>query len=73
MEYKIGFFYNLPFSDNHSNRIIIVFETDHLKFKMVNPSLLPRLHYSNMTYYSFDYPIIYSEDTLGNIVFFDTY
>lgn len=67
MSYKLGFFYNLPFSFRHSNRLIVAFDYDHLTFRRIQKELLPRMNSSNMSYYSFDYPILYTEDHSGEI------
>lgn len=71
---KLGYFYNLPFSDTwprHDNRLVLAFREDHFEFKLINPNLVKHLEFSRMSYYSFDYPILYSEDSSGNICHID--
>lgn len=69
MKTKLGFYYNLPFEGYHNNLFIVTFEKGHLTFRCF-PNRIERLGYlycSKMSYYSFDYPIIYKEDDAGNI------
>lgn len=69
MGYKLGFYYNLPFDGYQDYLFIVVYENGHLAFKCL-PNRRQRLgyiHCSNMSYYSFDYPILFKEDEAGNI------
>lgn len=67
-KYKIGYFYNITRNDTHKNRVVVTFEKNSFTFKLIDPNILPELHYTSIGYYSFDHPIIYNEDSLGNIV-----
>lgn len=66
MKYKIGFFYNTP----HYHSLYYTFESDHFEFKLSSLSYEGNHphQYSNMGYYSFDYPVIYEEDDMGRMV-----
>ena len=70
MDYKLGFYIHLPYScgfPSHENRILLTFANNHLEFKLFKPSLIKLGYYSDMTYYSFDYPVLYLEDQYGDI------
>lgn len=69
MKTKLGFYYNLPFEDYHNYLFLVTFENGHLAFRCF-PNRRQRLgyiHCSNMSYYSFDYPVLYKEDEAGNV------
>lgn len=72
MDYKLGFYIHLPYSSgfpSHDNRILLTLVNNHLEFKLVKPSLINlKLFWDvDMTYYSFDYPVVYSEGPNGDI------
>lgn len=68
MDYKVGFFFNLPLSRKAKNIVIVVFDSGSLRFKLVDRSLFPYINYHlDRTYYSFEYPILYTEDIFGNV------
>ena len=69
MIFKIGFFYNLTHSSSHDNRLLVVFDDNHISFKLFDSLLIPRkLNLYNLGYYDFSMPVIYREDDKGDIV-----
>ena len=59
MLYKLGYFFNIP---NYAG-LILTFENNHFVFRSGSMSPLNgNLHYYNMSYYSFDYPVLYNAD-----------
>ena len=56
--YKIGFYYGLETGrGRHNNRLVLIFDNDHLEFRTVSPNIV-----ENLGRYSLEFPIIYSED-----------
>lgn len=59
MLYKLGYYFNVP----NFKGLILTFERNHFVFRMGSMSPLNGdLHYYNMSYYSFDYPVLYCAD-----------
>ena len=59
MLYKLGYYFNIP----NFEGLMLTFEDNHLVFRLGSMSPLNgNLHYYNMLYYSFDYPILYNAD-----------
>ncbi len=64
--YKIGFYYGLETGrGRHNNRLVLVFDNDHLEFRAVSPNIV-----ENLGRYSLEFPIIYSEDNKINDIRF---
>jgi len=68
-DYKIGYFYNIICYSYWRCIIIATYKQGTFIYKNIAESIMPRkLHYTNMAYYSYDYPVLYKEDSQGEII-----
>lgn len=72
MAIKFGYYYHLIMCDSHDNRVILEYTKGGYRFRRVSPY---SLHLENpipsMSYYSFDYPVIFNDhgNYISDIVF----
>ena len=66
--YKIGYFYNIICYSYWRCIIIATYNNHTFVYKNIDESMMPHnLHYTNMAYYTYDYPVLYKENDSGEI------